>query len=62
MNQQQFFKTETNQRHGVCDWIKPETNLTPEKKEKEEMVEIPVLGTIDSATRKITFFNKNEKI
>ncbi|HUW43532.1 MAG TPA: hypothetical protein VMV95_01045 [Bacillota bacterium] len=61
MNQQQFFKTETSQRHGVCNWIKPETNFIPEKKEKEEMVEIPVLGTIDSVTGKITFYNNNNK-
>ena len=58
MNQQQIFKT--GQRHGVCDWIKPQTNFAPEKKkEKEEMVEIPVVGTIDSATGKIKWYREN---
>ena len=57
MNQQQFFQTETKQKNVVCDWVKPETNFASEKK-KEEMVEIPVLGTIDSKTGKITFYEK----
>lgn len=64
MNQQQFFQTETKQKNVVCDWVKPEklphsSRIAPEK---EEMVKIPVLGTIDSATGRITFYNKNEKI
>ena len=55
MSQQQFFKVE--ERHETCDWLKLEKNFVPVK-EKEEMVKIPVVGIIDSATGKITF-NKN---
>ena len=58
MSQQQLFKTDP--RHGVCDWIKPKTDFASEKK-KEEMVEIPVVGTIDSKTGKITFYKNNVK-
>lgn len=57
MNQQQTLLTQ-----APADL--PQTSReTPEKrKEKEEMVKIPVLGTIDSATGKITFYKNNKKL
>ena len=59
MNQQQLFQI-PKVGSGCVELEKP--NFSNPKPQKEEMVKIPVLGTIDSATGRITFYNKNEKI
>lgn len=57
MSQQQMFP-KYQLGNGYVKLEKPKWASTPRK---EEMVEIPILGTIDSATGKITYYGKKKK-
>jgi len=60
MNQQQTLLIQSPEKLPHSSRIAPEEE-TPAGREEEKMVKIPILGTIDSKTGKITFYNNNNK-